>query len=323
MNLSAFLNLSIYQPSPSISWSIRSDSDLYQQPASARVWNRTDTETAARWTLQSHSQIQFSSTLPDSAQHAHLLPRPLPRPAVRPGARRHRHRHAVRLTSRRIVVHLRDLLVRLARVGRRAERDLAGTHAFPRLEELGALDEAALGVLAAVDEVGVVEREFGGAVDDVVRGLDAEHEGVVLVADLVAPAAEAAARVDALGFELGEQLLEDAFALEGRGRVAVVEAAVVGAHDLVGGLEHFRVDEAADAVCEHVGVVDGLHRGFGHFEHDGPVGARLWGFEFGGFAGCELEGGEFLGGLGAVVGGVVGEDGGAVEWAVVFGEIQL
>ena len=80
-----------------------------------------------------------------------------------------------------------------------------------------------------------------------IGGLDAEHEAVVLVADLVAPGAEAAAGVDVFLLEFGEELLQHALALEGRGRVAVVEAAVVGGDDFVVGLQHGRVYEAGDA----------------------------------------------------------------------------
>ena len=113
---------------------------------------------------------------------------------------------------------------------------------------------------------------------------------MVLVADFVSPAAEAAAGVDVLFLELGEELFEDAFALEGWGWVTVVEAAVVGADDLVIGLEHFGVDETLDAVTEHVCVVDGLQRGLGDFEHDGPVGPFSRGGVRALFAGCKLHG---------------------------------
>ena len=146
---------------------------------------------------------------------------------------------------------------------------------------------------------------------------------MILIADLVPPAAEAAPRVDAHILQLGQEFCQYAFALEGRGRVAVVEAAVVGRHDLVGGAEHFGVNEAADAVAEEVGGVDGFEGRFGHFEHDGPVRAFLGGGVFGFGAVGELEGGEFFGGGGLVVGGVVGEDGGAVEGAVFVGEVEL
>ena len=60
-------------------------------------------------------------------------------------------------------------------------------------------------VLSAVDKVRVVEGQLGGAIDDVICSFDTQHEGVVLVADFVAPAAEAAAGVNALGLEGREE----------------------------------------------------------------------------------------------------------------------
>ena len=126
---------------------------------------------------------------------------------------------------------------------------------------------------AAVDEIRIIERQLRRSINDIIGSLDTKHKRVVLVADLVAPAAEAAARVDGFVLELGEELFEDAFALEGWGGVTVVEAAVVGAHDLVGGLQHRGVGEALDAVFEEMSAVDGFHAGFGDFEHNGPVRA--------------------------------------------------
>ena len=110
-----------------------------------------------------------------------------------------------------------------------------------------------------VDEIRVIERQLRGAVDDIVCRLGAQHEAVVLVADLVPPAAEAAAGVDVPFLQFGQQLLEHAFALEARGRVPVVEAAVVGRDNLVGGSQHLGVEQTLDAVFEHVGGVDGFH----------------------------------------------------------------
>ena len=81
---------------------------------------------------------------------------------------------------------------------------------------------------------------------------------MILITDLVAPAAEATAGVDIFFLEFGEELFEHAFAFEGGGWVAVVEAAVVGGYDFVGGLEHFGCDEALYAICEEVFVVDGF-----------------------------------------------------------------
>lgn len=146
---------------------------------------------------------------------------------------------------------------------------------------------------------------------------------MILIADLVPPAAEAPARIDAQVLQARQQRLEHAFALERRRRVAVVEAAVVGRHEGVRRAQHFGADEAGDAVAEEVGRVDGFEGRFGHLEHDGPVGAFLGGGVGGGGAVGQLDGGEFFGGGRLVVGGVVGEDGGAVEGAVVFGEVEL
>ena len=186
-----------------------------------------------------------------------VLLRIRPRPATRRGSR---------LSIRRL--WLRHLAVR-------PERDVGGADALLAAEELRAVEQAALVVVAAVHEIGVVEGQLGGAVDDVVHRLDAQHEAVVLVADLVAPRPEAAARPDVLLFQGGEKLLQGAFALERRRWVAVVEAAVVGGYDLVCWLQHFRVNEPLDRVPKEVLCVDGLHRGFGDFEHYGPVRARL------------------------------------------------
>ena len=87
-------------------------------------------------------------------------------------------------------------------------------------------------------------------------------------------------------------------------------------------MEHFCGYETFDTVGEEVFVVDRLHRGFRDFEHDGPVGTFL-GVGCGGlFAGGEVERGEFFGVGGLVIGGVVGENGGAVEGAVVFREVE-
>ena len=119
---------------------------------------------------------------------------------------------------------------------------------LPTLEVLRPIHESLLVVLTAIDKVRVIQRQLDGAVDERVGGLDAEHEAVVLVADFVAPAAEAAAGEDVLFLEFGEELFEDALAFEGWGGIAVVEAAVVGGYDFVGGFEHLGGDEALDGV---------------------------------------------------------------------------
>jgi len=188
---------------------------------------------------------------------------------------------------------------------------------------LGTVDQTTLIVLSGVDKVRVVEGELDGAVDDVVDGLDAQHERVVLVADLVAPAAEAATRPDVLLLQLRQQLGEGTLALQGWSRVAVVEAAVVGGDDLVVGLEHLGVDETLDGLGQDGLLVDGLQRRLGDLQHDGPVRTllRLGVLRLGAVG--QLQSGQLLGRVGLVVGGVVGEDGRTVEGAVVLREVEL
>lgn len=187
---------------------------------------------------------------------------------------------------------------------------------------LRAINQPPLIIRPRIHEIRVIERELDSTVDNVIDRLDTEHERVVLVADLVAPAAEAAARVDVQVLQLGQELLEHAFALEGWRWIAVVEAAVVKRDDFVGWLEHSRVYEALDAVFHEGAVVDGLHRRLGDFEHDGPVWAV--GFLVLGGLGAigETHRGKQRCFCGLVVRAVVGEDGGAVEGAVVFGEVE-
>ena len=182
--------------------------------------------------------------------------------------------------------------------------------------------EPALSVLASVDEVRVVEGQLNSAGDNVVHSLDTEHERVVLVADLVPPAAEATTGPDVHILELGEKLLEDTLTLERGSGVTVVELAVVGGDDLILGLDHLGVDETLDAVLEQVLLINRLHARLRNLEHDGPVRTLLSLVRAGLGAIGVVEGGELGAGLGLVVGGVVGEDGGAVEGAVVLGEVE-
>ena len=122
--------------------------------------------------------------------------------------------------------------------------------------------------------------------------------------------------------ERREKLGENALTLERGCGVSVVEAAVVGGYDLVVGLDHLGVDEALNAVLEHVLLVNGLHAGLGNLQHDGPVWTLL-GFGGAGLGAiCELLSGKLDVLLWLVVWRVVGEDGGAVEWAVILGEVE-
>jgi len=102
----------------------------------------------------------------------------------------------------------------------------------------------------------------------------------------------------------------------------VVETAVVGGDNLVCWLKHLGVDKTLDTVAEHVLGVDWLHGRLGNLQHDGPVWTLghdllFWLGAVGVLHSCELDGGDWL-----VVWRVVGEDGGAVEWAVVLWEVE-
>lgn len=184
------------------------------------------------------------------------------------------------------------------------------------------LSQTTLLVAASVDEVGVVERELDGTVHNVVGSLNTEHERVVLIADLVPPAAEAATGVNVQVLKLRQEVLEDALSLERGSGVAVVEAAVVCGNDLVLRLDHIGVDETLDALLEDLLLVDRFHGRLGNLQHDGPVGASLGLGRLSLAAVGQVEGGQLLAVLGLVVRRVVGEDGGAVEGAVVLREVQ-
>jgi hypothetical protein len=190
-------------------------------------------------------------------------------------------------------------------------------------KDLSTIDEAALSVLSAVDEVRVVEGQLNRTVDNVVNSFDTKHERVVLVTDLVAPASETATRPDALLLKLGKKLSESTLTLQRWGGVTVVESAVVGRDNLVVGVEHLGVNETLDGVFHDILKVNRLVRGLRDLQHDGPIRTGL-GLSAGrlGTIG-KLLGGELLGGVRLVVWGVVGENGGTVEGAVVLGEVEL
>ncbi len=123
---------------------------------------------------------------------------------------------------------------RSLRAGRAAARQHAGRRpgagAPRRLERALHFDRG--GERARVDPVGMVE---GRLVADAEQALDrfhALHVGVVLVGDLVAPGAEAAAGQDAVRLEGRAERGERLVAAEVGGRVAVLLAPVPEAHDL-------------------------------------------------------------------------------------------
>lgn len=59
------------------------------------------------------------------------------------------------------------------------------------------------------------------AKEDIVCAFDAQHEGVVLVANLVLPAAKSASRPDVVTSEVGQGISDGRIPLQVRGRVAV------------------------------------------------------------------------------------------------------
>jgi hypothetical protein len=67
--------------------------------------------------------------------------------------------------------------------------------------------------LAAIDEVGIVESELNRTVDDVIGGLNAKHEGMILVSDFVSPASESPTRVDIHCLKFGEELRKNTLTL--------------------------------------------------------------------------------------------------------------
>jgi hypothetical protein len=113
-------------------------------------------------------------------------------------------------------------------------------------EELSTFQKSSLVVLTRVDKVGVVQGQLNGTVHNVISSFDTEHEGMILVADLVAPAAETTSGVDIFSLKLGEKFLENALTLERRSGVTVVKAAVVGGDDFVLGFNHLSVDKTLD-----------------------------------------------------------------------------
>jgi len=146
---------------------------------------------------------------------------------------------------------------------------------------------------------------------------------VILVAHFIAPASETSSGVNASGLELGEELLEDTLTLQGWGWVTVIEAAVVGGNNLVFWFDHLSVDQTLDGISQNIGLVDWLLGRFRDFQHDGPVWTFLRLVRLGLAAVCKTLCCKLDRLVWLVVWGVVGEDGGAVERAVVFGEVEL
>jgi len=103
----------------------------------------------------------------------------------------------------------------------------------------------------------------------------------------------------------------------------VIETTVIGGDNFIIGLDHFGVDETLNGVTEDVGLVNWLHGRLGNFQHDRPVRAflglaRLRFASISEVLSWELDGLVWL-----VVWGIVGEDGGTVEGAVILREVEL
>jgi hypothetical protein len=89
-------------------------------------------------------------------------------------------------------------------------------------EDLATIDKSSFGILAAIDEVGIIESELNRTVHDVVSCLNAKHEGMVLVSDFVSPASESSTRVDIHSLKFRKELRKNPLALKGWGWVAVI-----------------------------------------------------------------------------------------------------
>mmetsp|Transcript_19396 Transcript_19396/g.61731 ORF Transcript_19396/g.61731 Transcript_19396/m.61731 type:complete len:540 (+) Transcript_19396:304-1923(+) len=208
----------------------------------------------------------------------------------------------------------------------------------PKIPSEGTLSAIeGLGVLLGVDDVGVVEGHLLGAEEHVVHALHAQHERVVLVGHLVLVAAEAPAAPHVVLPQEGEGLGEDGVAPHGGGGVAVLQPPVVDRHDLAVGSHELRGDGPQHGLLDDLrprppGALEGhrvlLHGlpalGLRHLEHERPVGPpggllRARGRRL---AVTAAQRGQLLGRLGDVVIGVVREDRGAVEGAVVLGVVE-
>jgi hypothetical protein len=145
---------------------------------------------------------------------------------------------------------------------------------------------------------------------------------MILIANLVSPAAKTASGVDVFGLKLRKELFEDALTFKRRGWVTVIETTVISGNNFIIRLDHFGVDETLNGVTEDVGLVNRLHGRLGNFQHDRPVWAflglaRLGLASIGEVLSWELDGLVWL-----VVWGIVGEDGGTVEGAVILREVE-
>jgi len=141
--------------------------------------------------------------------------------------------------------------------------------------------------------------------------------------NLVSPAAETTSGVDVLGLELGKELFEDALTFKRRSWVTVIETTVIGGDNFIIRFDHFGIDETLNGVTEDVGLVDWLHGRLGNLQHDRPIWAFL-GLARLGFASIgEVLSWELDGLVWLVIWGIIGEDCGTVEGAVILREVEL
>jgi hypothetical protein len=168
------------------------------------------------------------------------------------------------------------------------------------------------------------ESELLGSVENVVGSLHAEHAGVVLVPHFVFVRTESPSGPDLERvLEEREGLLQHPVPLETGGGVAVLQSAVIDAHDLVSGRDERSVQGTADGVLHDGGEVHRLVvSGLRHLEHERPVRPRLW---LGGrrrAAISELQSREESVSGRNILLGVVREDCAAIEGTVVLGIVQ-
>ena len=116
------------------------------------------------------------------------------------------------------------------------------------------------------------------------------------VLDFILPSAETPTGKNVVLLELAENRLAELITAVKRGRVAMLEAAIVLGDDVVRRLDELGVDGALDDLVHNCLVVYRAHLCFAHLEHKRPLLARL----------------------GDVVRRVLGEDGDAVKRTVVW-----
>jgi len=93
--------------------------------------------------------------------------------------------------------------------------------------------ETEIRVFLLVHDVWVMECHLSRTEHHVVSSFDAEHAGMVLVADLVLPGSESATRPDALLFQVRQALSDSGVAVETGGGVAALKTTMIDGNDFV------------------------------------------------------------------------------------------